>query len=110
MLRMTGWVLGGFLTMALWVPGVGAQPGGQSNRDFRHDWRDMHHDRQDISRDRWDIRQSQRQFWHDRRAGDAAAGTVDRRALQRNRAHFWTDRRALHRDWHEMHHHHYSRW
>ena len=45
MLRMTGWVIGGLCTMALWIPEVGALPDGSFNRVLCHDWRHVRHDR-----------------------------------------------------------------
>src|SRR5262245_47500991 len=51
MRRITRWLIGSLVIMALWVPGAGAQDGRQMYQGMRHDWRDTRQDRQDIRRD-----------------------------------------------------------
>ena len=50
MRRLIGWIIGGLVTMALWVPGAGAQDSRQMYQGMRHDWREIHQDRQDMRR------------------------------------------------------------
>jgi hypothetical protein len=99
MRRLTGWVIGGLVAMALWVPGAGAQDGRQMYQGMRHDWREIHQDRQDIRRDWRDIQRDHYRIWQDRRA-----------AFWRHRAQLRADRRALWHDWRHMRRDYYNRW
>ena len=67
MRRLTGWIIGGLVTMALWVPGAGAQDGRQLYQGMRHDRRDIRQDRQDIRRNWRDIQRDHYRIWQDRR-------------------------------------------
>jgi len=40
--RLTRWLIGGLVAMALWVPGAGAQDSRQMYQGMRHDWREIH--------------------------------------------------------------------
>ena len=63
MRRLMGWIIGGLVTMALWVPGAGAQDGRQLYQGMRHDWRDIRQDRQDVRRDWRDIQRDHTRLW-----------------------------------------------
>ena len=63
MRRLTGWIIGGLVAMALWVPGAGAQDSRQMYQGMRHDWREIHQDRQDIRRDWRDIQRDHYRIW-----------------------------------------------
>jgi hypothetical protein len=95
---MTGWSIGGLLTIALWAPGVGAHTLSQEHAQLRPYWRAIHHDRQALHRDRRALRYAQHQLWRDRRAGHHAAVAAARAALRRAHAALHADVRALHRD------------
>jgi hypothetical protein len=110
MRRLSGWIIGGLVTMALWVPGVGAQDGRQMYQGMRHAWRDIHQDHQDTRRDWRDIQRDHFRIWQDRRAGNYEALARDRAALWRDRVQLRTDRRALWRDWRHGHRHRYYCW
>jgi hypothetical protein len=99
MRRLTGWIIGGLVTMALWLPSAGAQDGRQMYQGMRHDWREIHRDRQDIRRDWRDIQRDHYRLWQDRRA-----------AFWRHRAQLRADRRALWHDWRHMRRDYYNRW
>src|SRR5262245_16381872 len=106
MRRITGWIIGGLVAMALWVPSAGAQSFRQRPENLKHNWRDIHQDRETLRYDR-------SQFWQDHRAGNQHALPADRANLQRdranlqrdhadlwhNRAYWHADRRAFWRDW-----------
>jgi hypothetical protein len=117
MRRITGWIIGGLVTMALWVPWAGAQSFRQMPQDPQHNWRDIHQDRENLRHDRWDMRHDRSQLWQDRRAGNQNAIPADRANLQRDRAELWRDRAYLHsdrracwRDWYTVRHHRHERW
>ena len=140
MRRITGWIIGGLVTMALWVPGAGAQDGRQMSQGMRHDWRNLrqdrpasndqalpadraalrtdgrdvgrgiHRDRQDIRRDWRDIQHDHYRIWQDRRAGNYAALARDRAALWRDRAQLRAERRELWHDWRNVYRDRYNRW
>jgi hypothetical protein len=115
MRRITGWIIGGLITLALWIPGAGAQDGRQMYQGMRHDWRDMRQDRragnyQDIRRDWRDIRYDHYRIWQDRRAGNYEALARDRAALWRDRAQLRADRRELWHDWRSAYGDRYNRW
>ena len=104
MQRLTGWIVGGLLTLALWAPGVGAHTLSQGHSQMQQHWRALHHDRQALHRDHVALHHAQHQLWRDRRAGNRAAVAADRAALRRAYAAVRVDRRALHRDWRAVHH------
>ncbi len=100
MRRITGWIIGGLVTMALWVPGAGAQDGRQMYQGMRHDWRNLHQDRP---------------------ASNYQALPTDQEALHRNRTDLRADRRDvgreihqdrqdIRRDWQDIQHDHYRIW
>src|SRR5262245_10973801 len=103
MRRITGWIIGGLVTMALWVPGAGAQSFRQMPQNIQHNWRDIHQDRENLRHDWRDIHQDRENLRH------------DRSHLQRDRADRWhdwayrhADRRAFWRNWYSVrpYHHH----
>src|SRR6266446_6070970 len=123
MRRITGWIIGGLVTMALWVPGAGAQSSRQMPQGLQHNWSDVHQDRENLRHDRWDMRHDRSQLWQDRRAGnqnaipadcgnlqrDSASFQRDRAELWRDRAELRSDRRTFWRDWYTVRHHHHER-
>ena len=110
MRRLTGWIIGSLVTMALWVPGAGAQDGRQMYQGMRHDWREIHQDRQDMRRDWRDIQRDHYRSWQDHRAGNCEARARDQTALWRDRAQLRADRRELWHDWRNVHCDYYNRW
>src|SRR5262249_4256043 len=136
MRRLIGWIIGGLVTMALWVPGAGAQDGRQMYQGRRHDWHNLRQDRptsnyqalpterealyrartdlrtarRDIWREIHQDRQDIRRDWGDRQAGNYEALSRDRAALWRDRAQLRADRRELWHDWRNVSHHRYNRW
>ena len=136
MRRITGWIIGGLMTMVLWVPGAGAQDGRQMYQGMRHDWRNLRQDRpasnyqalpadREVRRDVWHEIQQDRQnirrdwqnaqrdhyrIWQDRRAGNYEALARDRAALWRDRAQLRADRRELWHDWRSAYGDRYNRW
>jgi len=110
MRRFTGWIIGGLVTMALWVPGAGAQDGRQMYQGMRHDWQDIRQDRQHIQRDWRDIQHDHSRIWQDRRADNSEALARDRAAFWRARAQLRADRRAFWHNWRNVYRDHYSRW
>jgi hypothetical protein len=110
MRRLTGWIIGGLVTMVLWVPGADAQDGRQMYQGMRHDWREIHQDRQDIRRDWRDIQRDHYRIWQDRRAGNYEALARDRAAFWRDRTQLRADRRELWHDWRNMRRDCYNRW
>ena len=96
MRRITRWIIGSLVTMALWVPGAGAQDGRQMYQGMRHDWRALQRDHSRI--------------WQDRRAGNYEALARDRAALWRDRAQLRADRRELWHDWRNVYRDRYNRW
>src|SRR5215475_8564293 len=91
MRRLTGWIIGGLVAMALWVPSAGAQDGRQMYQGRHHDWREIHQDRQDIRRDWRDIQRDHYRIWRARGA-----------PFWRHRAKLGADRRALGHDGRHM--------
>src|SRR2546427_9466415 len=77
MRRITGWILGGLVTMALWVPGAGAQDGRRMYQGMRHDWRNLRQDRP---------------------TSNYQALPTDRAALHRDRTDLRTERRDVGRE------------
>ena len=66
MRRLTRWIIGGLVTMALWVPGVGAQDSRQMYQGMRRDWRDIRQDhRETLHRDRTDLRTDRHNVWRE---------------------------------------------
>ena len=110
MRRLSGWIIGGLVTMALWVPGAGAQDGRQMYQGIRHDWRDIRQDRQDKRRDWRDIQRDPSRSWQERRGGNYEAHARHRAALWRERVQLHTDRRAFWHDWRHMHPYPYNCW
>jgi len=94
-----GWIIGGLVTMALWVPGAGAQDGRQLYQGMRHDWRDIRQDRQDVRRDWRDIQRDHARLWQDRRIGNYEARAHDRATLWRDRVQLRADRQAFWHNW-----------
>ena len=91
------------MTLALWIPGAGAQDGRQMYQGMRHDWHDMRQDRQDMQRDR-------NQIWQDRRAGNYGALAHDREAFWRERAQLRANHWNRWHNWHHIYRYHYNRW
>jgi len=110
MRRLTGWIIGSLVTMALWVPGAGAQDDRQMYQGMRHDWRDIRQDHQDIRRDWRDSQRDHNRIWQDRRAGHYEALARDRAAFWRDRAQLRANRRALWHDWRNVYRDRYHRW
>jgi hypothetical protein len=110
MRRLSGWIIGGLVTMALWVPSAGAQDGRQMYQGMRHDWRDIRQDHQDSRRDWRDIQHDHSRIWQDRRTGNYEALARHRAVLWRDRAQLRTDRRDLWHDWRHVHRHRYHCW
>src|SRR5215510_15354772 len=128
MRRITRWIIGGLVTLALWVPGAGAQDGRQMYQGMRHDWRNFRQDRPAsnyqalpadraaLHRDRTDLRTNGRDAWREihQDRQDIRRGWQDiqrdhYRIWQDRRAAFWryraqlrADRRALWHDWRHM--------
>jgi hypothetical protein len=126
MRRVTGWIIGGLVAMALWIPGAGAQDnrhmyqgmdrnrpalrqggnyGGLStNREAMYrDHRDMRTDHQNAWRgmyqDREDVRRDRWDHRHDysRLWQDRRAG--NHADFQRDRAALWRERAQLRTDY-----------
>lgn len=133
MRRVTEWLIGGLVTMALWVPGAGAQ-------DNRHRYQAMDHNRpalrqggnygalpanrEGMHRDHMDLRtdhqnawrgmpQDRGNVWHDRwdrRAGNHEALRRDWAAIWRDRAQLRADHWKFWYDWRNRRHDYYNRW
>jgi len=100
MRRLIGWIIGGLVTMALWVPGTGAQDGRQMYQGRRHDWHNLRQDRptsnyqalpaerEALYRDRTDLRTARRDIWRE----------------------IHQDRQDIRRDWRDIQHDHYRLW
>ena len=84
MRRLTGWIIGGLVAMALWIPSADAQDSRQMYQGRHHDWREIHQDRQDIRCDWRDIQRDHYRLWQDCLA-----------AFWRHRVQLCADRRAL---------------
>ena len=110
MRRLMGWIIGGLVTMALWVPGAGAQDGRQMSQGMRHDWRDIRQDHQENRRDWRDIQRDHTRLWQDRRTGNYEALARDRAALCRDRVQLRMDRRELWHHWRHAHRDYYNCW
>src|SRR6266446_8276327 len=67
MRRITGWIIGGLVTMALWVPGAGAQSSRQMPQGLQHNWREVHQDRANLRYDWREVHQDRANLRHDRR-------------------------------------------
>jgi len=94
MRRIMGWIIGGLVTIALWVPSAGAQSFRQMPQNVQHNWRDIHQDRENLRHDRSRLQRDRADRWHDQ-------------------AYWHAGRRAFWRDWYSVrhhHHHHYERW
>jgi len=108
MQRITGWIIAGFMTMALWVPGAHAQFAGAMPQGRTHTWRAPQQERQEIHR-------NQPQPSQDRRAGNRETIVSDRgpRAdLHTDHRPFWRPRPHWHHEWygHGYGYGHYGRW
>jgi len=110
MRRMIGWIIGGLVTMALWVPGAGAQDGRQMYQGMHYDWREIHQDRQNIRHSWQDIQHDYDRLWQDRRVGNYGALARDRAALWRDRAQLRAHRQELRHDWRNVYRDRYNRW
>jgi hypothetical protein len=105
MRRITGWISGALVTMALWVPGAGAQDGRQMYQGMRHDWRNFRQDRpasnyqglpatqETLYRDHTDLRTERRDGWREIHQ-DRQDIRRDWWDIQRDRYRLWQDRRA----------------
>jgi hypothetical protein len=105
MRRITGWIIGGLVTMALWIPSAGAQDGRQMSQGMRHDWRNTRQDRpasnyqtlpadrQGLQRDRTELRTGRQDVWREMHQ-DRQNIRRDWRDIQDGRYRLWQDRRA----------------
>ena len=136
MRRLIGWIIGGLVTISLWVPSAGAQDGRPMYQSRRHDWHNLRQDRptsnyqplpaeretlyrdhtdlrttrRDIRRDWRDVQHDHYRLWQDRQAGNYEALSRDQAALWRDRAQLRADRRELWHDWRNVSHDRYNRW
>ena len=110
MRRLIGWIIGGLVTVALWVPGAGAQDGRQMYQGMRHDGRDIRQGRQDIRRDWQDIQRDKLSDLAGPPAGNYEALARHRAASWRDRAQLRTDHRTLWHDWRHVYRDRYHCW
>ena len=100
MRRITGWIIGSLVTMALWVPGAGAQDGRQMYQGMRHDWRNL---RQDRPASNYQALPADREALH--------RGHTDLRIDGRNAwREIQQDRQNIRRDWRDLQYDHYRIW
>ena len=100
MRRITGWIIGGLVTMALWVPGAGAQDGRQMYQGMHHDWRNL---RQDRPASNYQARPAAQEALH----RDRTDLRTERRDVGRE---IHQDRQDIRRDWQDIQHDHYRIW
>ena len=106
---VTGWIIGGLVTMALWIPGAGAQDNRQMYQGGNYGT--LPANREAMHRDRRDLRTDHQNAWRgihqDHRenslASDRWEHRRDRARLRADHWHFW-------HDWRHRHHDHYNRW